>query len=192
MSGSEKQRRAKGRVLEKLIALVIEDLHLPFRHVCFMNHLNQKGSKYPDHSSDLCDIEAKYWCCMDKDYTIDLHRYHTQIGSRYDPKKHKLLVIAQAKWSPHAITVARFNGVHIINLECGDIENNYSYCYYELKRRLKKYFISKELYCGILIGTEIGNLSEEDCILYSEYFMGEVEKFNIKLDYMRQFVRLRE
>ncbi len=166
---------------------MIEDLHLPFRHVCFLNHLNQKGSKYPDHSSELCDIEAKNWSCIDKNYTIDIHRYHTQIGSRYDPEKLKLLVIAQANWSPQAITVARFNGVHIINLDCGDVENNYSHCYYKLKKALKKYFLSMELYCGILID----RMSKEEASMYSEEIRREVAKLDVKLDYMRQFVRLR-
>ena len=63
MGEDESSLRDKGRVLELLVSNVLDDMGLPFVHTCFHNHLNKKGRKIPDHSSDTVDIEDKLWFC---------------------------------------------------------------------------------------------------------------------------------
>lgn len=160
---------------------------LPFVHTCFHNHLNKKGCKIPDHSSDDVTIEDKHWSCFVKKYQIDLHRYHSQIESRFDPTKHKILIITQPHWSPLAMTVSRINGVHIIALDCGNVVANYSMCYDMIRSGLKDYFISHGLYCDILLRNSPLYLRES----IRGWLNAEIERFDGLLEHYKHYVRLR-
>ncbi len=194
MGDDESGSRDKGRVLEILVSNVLDDMGLPFVHTCFHNNLNKKGCKIPDHSSDDVNIEDKNWSCFVKKYQIDLHRYHSQIESRFDPAKRKILIIAQPHWSPLAMTVSRINGVHIIALNCGRIQDHYSDCYHFIRDSLKEYFISNGLYCDLLIRN--GDILLGNSPLYlresiREWLNSEIERLDGLLEHYKHYVRLR-